>query len=110
MSRLLLVLTASFLFPALLWADDWPQWLGPRRDGVGRETGLVKTFPKEGPTVLWRAKLGGGYSGPAVVGDRVFVMDRLRDKDRDGKPARPTRDGIPGKERILCLDAGSGQV
>ena len=58
-------------------ADDWPQWMGPQRDGVWRETGIVETFPKEGPTVRWRVKIGGGYAGPAVVGNRVFVTDKL---------------------------------
>jgi hypothetical protein len=84
------------LLPAFALAGDWPQWLGPKRDGVWRETGLVKTLPREGPKVLWRAPLGQGYSGPAVVGDRVYVMDRFRARGADGKPARPTRDGVPG--------------
>jgi outer membrane protein assembly factor BamB len=109
MPRLLSALTV-LLLAGLLRADDWPQWLGPKRDGVWRETGLVDRFPKDGPKILWRAPLGTGYSGPAVVGDRVYVMDRLRAKDSRGKPARPTRDGIPGKERVVCLDAGTGEV
>ena len=44
-------------------ADDWPQWLGPKRDGVWRETGIVKEFPAQGPTVRWRTPIGGGYAG-----------------------------------------------
>ncbi len=90
-------------------ADDWPQWLGPRRDGVWRETGIARSFPKDGPKVLWRAPLGTGYSGPSVAGNRVFVMDRLRAKGPDGKPAKVTRDGVPGKERVVCLDASTGK-
>src|SRR5262245_22424729 len=97
------------LFGPALHADDWPQWLGPKRDGLWREKGLVEKFPPGGPKVLWRAPLGAGYSGPAVTGGRVYVMDRLRAKGPDGKPARPTRDGIPGKERLLCLDAATGK-
>src|SRR6186997_2100278 len=91
-------------------ADDWPQWLGPKRDGVWRETGLLEKLPAGGPKVLWRTPLAAGYSGPAVVGDRVYVMDRERSKGKDGKPLRPTRDGIPGNERVLCLDATSGKI
>src|SRR6516165_6453495 len=58
-------------------ADDWPQWLGPKRDSVWRETGILEKFPKGGPKVLWRTPIGGGYSGPAVAGDRVYVTDRV---------------------------------
>jgi outer membrane protein assembly factor BamB len=91
-------------------AEDWPQWLGPKRDGVWRENGVLEKFPAGGPEVLWRAPLGTGYSGPAVAGGRVYVMDRKRAVGADGKPLRPTRKGILGTERVLCLDAGSGKV
>jgi outer membrane protein assembly factor BamB len=91
-------------------ADDWPQWLGTQRDGVWRETGLLEKFPKAGPRVLWRKPLAAGYSGPAVVGERVYVMDRERERDKDGKPKRPTRDGIAGNERVLCLRATDGEL
>src|SRR5437867_1575687 len=74
-----------------LRANDWPQWLGPKRDGVWRETGLIDKFPPGGPHVLWRTPIGTGYSGPAVADGRVYVMDRLRPLDASGKPARATR-------------------
>jgi outer membrane protein assembly factor BamB len=91
-------------------AADWPQWLGADRDGVWRETGLLEKFPKGGPKVVWRVPVGTGYSGPSVVGDRVYVMDRERAKDEKGQPLRPTRQGILGNERVLCLDAADGKV
>lgn len=50
-----------------LHAADWPQWLGPQRDGVWREMGIVETLPTNGFTYRWRTPIGGGYSGPAVV-------------------------------------------
>jgi outer membrane protein assembly factor BamB len=103
------VLLAAVVWTAPAYADDWPEWLGPKRDGVWRETGLIDQFPKDGPKELWRKPIGGGYGGPAVVGDRVYVMDRERPVGEDGKPARPTRAGIPGKERVLCLDATDGK-
>src|SRR5258708_6861967 len=90
-------------------AADWPQWLGPERDGVWRETGLLDKFPAGGPRVIWRSPLGTGYSGPAVAGGRVYVMDRQRAKDPAGNALRPTRSGILGTERVLCFDEGSGQ-
>jgi outer membrane protein assembly factor BamB len=91
-------------------AADWPQWLGIERDGIWRETGLAEKFPKGGPKILWRKPLATGYSGPAVVGDRVYVMDRERAQDAEGKPLRPTRDGIRGNERVLCLSATDGKL
>ena len=56
-------------------AANWPQWRGPERNGISRETGLLKEWPKEGPTLLWQAKsIGGGYSTPAVVGEQLYLL------------------------------------
>jgi outer membrane protein assembly factor BamB len=104
-----LVLACSALAVARAPGADWPQWLGPERDGVWRETGLIERFPASGPKVLWRAPLGTGYSGPAVAGERVYVMDREQAKGPDGKPSPAARDGIPGKERVVCLSAADGK-
>jgi outer membrane protein assembly factor BamB len=107
--RFFLVLAFCFL-PCTARADDWPQWLGPQRDGVWRETGIVKTFPKGGPKIRWRAPLGGGYAGPAVAEGRVYVTDRILnpgEKDPDNPFAR-TRSR--GKERVRCLDAATGKL
>lgn len=55
--------------------NDWPQWRGPKRDGHSAETGLLKEWPKDGPTLLWQVSdLGRGYSTPAVAGGRLYVM------------------------------------
>jgi outer membrane protein assembly factor BamB len=91
-------------------AIDWPQWLGTERDGVWRETGLLRKFPAGGPRVLWRVPVGTGYAGPAVADGRVYVMDRQRAHDEQGKPLRPTRKGILGTERLLCLRADDGKL
>src|SRR3712207_5332643 len=90
-------------------ADDWPQWQGPRRDGVWAESGLLDKFPKGGPKVLWRQALGGGFTGPAVADGRVYVMDRQGEQLPRGKEA-PGKGGLPGKERLLCLDAAGGAL
>src|SRR5437868_3268118 len=75
---LLLILPA---LPGHVRGDDWPQWRGPERTGLSRETGLLKEWPKDGPELLWKRKdIGGGYSTPAVVGDRIYLM-----VDRQGK-------------------------
>ena len=48
---------------------------GPERDGISKETGLLKEWPKDGPKLLWQVKdVGGGYSTPAVVGDRFYLL------------------------------------
>src|SRR5262249_10282552 len=55
-------------------ADDWPQWRGPNRDGISKETGLLKVWPEEGPKLAWTFKeLGQGFSGPAIVGNRIYI-------------------------------------
>jgi len=56
-------------------ALDWPQWRGQNRDGMSRETGLLKTWPRTGPPVVWSAAdLGAGFGSVSVRGDRVFVQ------------------------------------
>lgn len=54
---------------------DWPQWRGPDRSGVSKESGLLKQWPAGGPKLIWQANdLGDGYSTPVVVGNRVYMM------------------------------------
>jgi outer membrane protein assembly factor BamB len=63
------------LFAAVAAAADWPQWRGPLRDGISKETGLLKEWPKDGPKLLWQVKdIGSGYSTPAVVGEHLYVL------------------------------------
>src|SRR5690349_20871264 len=73
-------------------AGDWPQILGPHRNGHAENERLPDTWPAGGPKKLWRYPLGGGYAGAAVASDRVIVMHRVQDN-----------------ERIECLSAASGQ-
>ena len=75
-------------------ADDWPQWGGPQRDIVWRETGILDKFPTKGLLPrMWATPLGDGYSGPAVADGRVFITDRQVKTNM---------------ERVLCLDAETG--
>ncbi len=56
-------------------ADDWPQWQGPDRNGISKERGLLKEWPKEGPPLAWKITgIGGGYSAPSVAAGRIFGM------------------------------------
>ena len=110
-AALLSLLSVMGLIPNIsAVADDWPQWMGPQRDGVWRETGIVETFPKDGPPVRWRVKIGGGYAGPAVVGDRVFVTDKLL-PDGATNPSNPFERGRQtATERVLCLNDSDGSI
>jgi outer membrane protein assembly factor BamB len=73
---------------------DWPQFRGPNRDGLSRETGLLKQWPATGPKAAWKASgLGGGYGAVSVAGGRVYGM------------------GHRGpEESVWCLDAASGNL
>jgi len=100
------VLTA----PVVARGDDWPQWMGPKRDNVWRETGIVEKFPQGGPKVLWRTPVAGGYAGPAVSNGKVYVTDRVLAKGAVN-PADPfdTKAKVNSSERVLCLDAKTGK-
>src|SRR5690242_9474556 len=72
---------------------DWPQWRGPERNGISRETGLLKEWPKDGPKLLWQANdLGDGFSTPSVVGSRIYLMSN-RGMENEFVEALSTQDG-----------------
>src|SRR5437016_6768860 len=91
-------------------ADDWPQWLGPQRDGVWREAGIIEKFPADGPPVRWRTSVGPGYSGPAIARGSVFVMARQLAPGANNPHNPFAQTTIPGPERGLCLDETDGKV
>ncbi len=62
-------------------ADDWPQFRGPNRDGISRETDLLSPWPEGGPRELWRVDLGPGFAGVAAAGDRLYTMDSRGDEE-----------------------------
>jgi outer membrane protein assembly factor BamB len=89
----------ALLTTELLIADDWPQWRGPNRDGVWKETGLIEKFASPQLKISWRREISGGYSGPTVAGGRVYVTDRVVDSEQD----------IPKQtERVHCFDERDG--
>jgi outer membrane protein assembly factor BamB len=108
MLRISLALLASALSLQTVRADDWPQWMGPTRSGEWKETGILHSFPKEGPKKLWSTPIHGGYAGPAVVGDRVYITDYIR-KGGEGKNDPGLAAKSEGTERVLCLDAKTGK-
>lgn len=102
---------ASFsLATTALHATDWPQWLGPQRDAVWRETGIVEKFPADGLRFRWRVPIGGGFAGPAVANGRVYITDRQHAQGAT-HPANPfARGEIPGRERVFCLNEADGVI
>jgi outer membrane protein assembly factor BamB len=93
-SQVLLLGALSFCAPGLpAGAADWPQWRGPDRNDVSREAGLLKSWPEDGPRLLWTyTDTGIGYSGPAVVGEHLYTMG-ARDE----------------KEYVIALDTATGK-
>lgn len=76
--RLLICLVIFVCFGAsFAVAEEWPQWLGPTRNSVWNEKGIIRQFPKDGPKVLWKSMVSGGFSGPAVAGNKVLSQTLL---------------------------------
>lgn len=103
--RILTALTALCLFVSGMFfarsadmaasTSDWPQWRGPERNGTSQEKGLLKQWPVGGPKLLWQVNdLGDGYSTPAVVGKRIYLMSN-RGMDNEFVQALSTQDGKP---------------
>ncbi len=102
-------LTLALVLGTVVVADDWPQWMGPKRDAIWRETGILEKFPQGGPKVLWRTKLSYGYAGPAVADGLVYVPDYVTEVDLMKRGPFNRKPEISGKERLHCLDAKTGK-
>jgi hypothetical protein len=81
----------TLVLAGLAVAGDWPQFLGPNRNSISPETGLVRSWTRDGPLEVWRVDVGSGYSGPVIVGDRLILFHRVSDE-----------------EVVACLDAATG--
>ena len=95
-------LAATFvLISGVATAADWPQWLGPNRDGKSPETGLLDAIPEGGPKLVWSLasveKVGTGYGSPAVVGKKLYLVG--------GESAK-----ADAPESVHCLNADTGEA
>lgn len=90
-------------------AEDWPQWLGPKRDGEWRETGLVEKFPAGGPKLLWKQPVGVGYAGPAVSGGKLFVTDYVPGGETKLPAGGFAKGKFAGTERVICRESTTGK-
>ena len=106
-SLVVATVAGTFFSNASTRADGWPQWMGPKRDNVWREEGIVDKFPAGGPKVLWRAPVAGGYAGIAVADGKVFVTDFVPGGELPGDNFE--RKTAAGTERVLCLDEATGK-
>jgi outer membrane protein assembly factor BamB len=80
------------IFEFSVYGHDWPQFLGPNRNGAAEGESIAGTFPKEGPAKLWQKKVGQGFSSPIVVSNRLVICDR-----------------VGGEELVECLDGATGK-
>jgi len=86
-------LAALSLLPDALFAADWPGWRGAQRNDHSPDKGLLKSWPEGGPKCLWVFENAGiGYSGPAIVGGKLYTMGAREDA-----------------EQLICLDTKTGK-
>jgi outer membrane protein assembly factor BamB len=75
----------TYLAFLILWLTglgaDWPQFLGPNRDGVSTEAGILTSWPRQGPPLVWQRDVGPGLAGPVVVGERLILFHRVGDRE-----------------------------
>ncbi len=74
-------------------AGDWPQYLGPTRNSISPQAGILRSWPEKGPEVLWTTAVGKGYGGPAIKDGKVYLLDR---DDKVG-------------DNLRCLDLSNGK-
>jgi outer membrane protein assembly factor BamB len=74
-------------------ADDWPQWRGPARNGISRDTQWLSTWPADGPKIAWKAKVGLGFSSFVVSGGRAITTGHADEQDT-----------------VWCFDADTGKL
>ena len=102
-----LIALVTLWAPAQANADDWPQWMGPGRDNVWRESGIIDKFPEGGPKIRWSVPVAGGYAGPGVAAGRVVVTDYVTAENV--KVDNFERKQFSGVERVLCFDEATGR-
>lgn len=124
MSRPVTMALVILAFTTVVHADDWPQWRGPERTGISKETGLLQVWPADGPGLRWKASdIGTGYSSPSVVSGRVYLQathgndefalvidEKTGDKDWEvpiGKVGKNRGPQYPGTRSTPTVDGDS---
>ncbi|MBI4664514.1 MAG: PQQ-like beta-propeller repeat protein [Verrucomicrobia bacterium] len=86
-------LFAGFSFESLAVSGEWPQFLGPNRNGTYAGDPLATVWPQEGPPIIWQKKIGQGFSGPVVASEKLILFHRLANR-----------------ETVECLESATGGV
>ena len=91
--RVLGVVAAALILQSLVAAQDWPQILGPGRNGIYTGAPIVASFPRSGPPLLWKRDVGAGFAGPAVSAGKLVFFHRVNNR-----------------ETVEAMDAASGKT
>ncbi|MFC2168431.1 PQQ-binding-like beta-propeller repeat protein [Acidobacteriota bacterium] len=86
-------LLLAIILSSMIFANDWPQYLGPTRNAISSETGILKSWPAEGPEVMWTVPLGDGFGAPIISKGKVYILDRIGNE----------------KDILRCLDLETGK-
>jgi outer membrane protein assembly factor BamB len=92
-SKMFIPVVVLMVSLANVCAQDWPQYLGPNRNGISAQKGILRSWPQQGPEVLWTVDLGIGFGGPVVREGKVYLLDR---DDKVG-------------DNMRCFDLSSGK-
>src|SRR5262245_54537118 len=87
----LFALAIALIVASNCGANDWPQFLGPNRNGTYDGSDIAEVWPATSPRIAWRKDIGHGFSGPVVANRRLILFHRVDDQ-----------------ERVLCLDSRTG--
>ena len=92
-SKMLISVIVLSVFISNIYAQDWPQYLGPGRNSISAQKGILRSWPQQGPEVLWTVNVGIGYGGPVARDGKVYLLDR---DDKLG-------------DKLRCFDLSSGK-
>jgi len=92
-SKILIPVIALLICISNIYAQDWPQYFGLNRNGVSPQKNILRTWPQQGPKVLWTANVGIGYGGPVIKNGKVYLLDR---DDKVG-------------DKLRCFDLANGK-
>ncbi len=92
-SKIFIPLIVLLVCISNIYAQDWPQYLGPSRNGLSPQKGILRSWPQQGPEVLWTVDVGIGFGGPVVKDGKVYLLDR---DDKVG-------------DKLRCFDLSSGK-
>ncbi len=112
------VLILMAIFTGSGYGQEWPQFLGPERNSISPETGILRSWPETGPEILWTANVGRGYGGPVIKEGKVYLLDRDDEKGdimrcfdfNDGKELwsfsydAPGTVSFPGSRSVPAID------